>query len=103
MGITMPTMPLGVPLHTWPVTACGGMSIGKKGALAATEVLTRMALDLLTDEELRAAARSDFARRRGDYAYTSPLPPDQLHPIDLPDWLITDGSAEAMGALEQSS
>jgi aminobenzoyl-glutamate utilization protein B len=103
MGITMPTMPLGVPLHTWPVTACGGMSIGIKGALAATEVLTRMALDLLTDAELRANARADLIRRRADYAYISPLPPDQRHPIDLPAWLITDGSAEAMGALERNT
>lgn len=102
MGVAMPTMPLGVTLHTWPVTACGGMSIGIKGALAATDVLTRMALDLLTDAELRAAARADLVRRRGDYAYISPLPPDQRHPIDLPDWLITDGSAEAMGALERN-
>ena len=53
-----------------------------------------MALDLLTDAELRAAARADLDRRRGDYAYVSPLPPDQRHPIDLPEWLVTDGSAE---------
>jgi aminobenzoyl-glutamate utilization protein B len=101
MGIAMPTMPLGVSLHTWAVTACGGMSIGVKGAVAATDVLTRMARDLLTDDELRADARADLDRRRGDYRYVSPLPPEQRHPIDLPDWLIADGSAEAMGALER--
>jgi aminobenzoyl-glutamate utilization protein B len=99
MGIGMPTMPLGVPLHTWPVTACAGMSIGSKAALAATDVLTRMALDLLTDDELRAEARADLDRRRGDYRYVSPLPPEQRRPINLPEWLITDGSAEAMGTL----
>jgi aminobenzoyl-glutamate utilization protein B len=103
MGITMPTMPLGVPLHTWPVTACAGMSIGLKGAQAATEVLTRMALDLLTDDELRADAYADLERRRGRYRYVSPLPPEQRHPIDLPDWLITDGSAEAIRTLEHAS
>jgi len=99
MGFAMPTMPLGVSLHTWAVTACGGMSIGVKGALAATEVLTRMALDLLTDEELRAAARADLDRRRGDYRYVSPLPPEQRHPIDLPEWVLADGSAEALDGL----
>jgi aminobenzoyl-glutamate utilization protein B len=103
MGIAMPTMPLGVALHTWAVTACGGMSIGAKGAVAAMDVLTRMALDLLTDEELRAAARADLERRRGDYAYVSPLPPEQRRPIDLPDWLVTDGSAEAIGDLARRS
>jgi aminobenzoyl-glutamate utilization protein B len=99
MGIAMPTMPLGVALHTWAVTACGGMSVGVKGAVAAMDVLTRMALDLLTDEELRADARADLERRRGDYTYVSPLPPEQRHPIDLPEWLVTDGSAEAIGDL----
>jgi aminobenzoyl-glutamate utilization protein B len=102
MGIGMPTFPLGVSLHTWAVTACGGMSIGVKGALAATDVLARMALDLLADDQLRVEARADFEHRRGDYRYVSPLSPDQRHPIDLPDWLVTDGSAEAMGALEQT-
>jgi aminobenzoyl-glutamate utilization protein B len=102
MGIAMPTMPLGVPLHTWPVTACGGMSIGVKGALAATDVISRMALDLLTDAELVKQARADLDRRRGDYRYLSPLPPDQLHPIELPEWLVNDGSAEAIGTLEHA-
>jgi aminobenzoyl-glutamate utilization protein B len=99
MGFAMPTMPLGVPLHTWAVTACGGMSIGLKGALAATDVLTRMARDLLVDADLVAAARADLDRRRGSYRYVSPLPPEQRHPIDLPDWVVADGSAEALGAL----
>jgi len=103
MGIAMPTMPLGVALHTWAVTACGGMSIGVKGATAAMEVLTRMALDLITDDGLRAAARADLDRRRGDYRYVSPLPPEQRRPIDLPEWLIADGSAEAMGTLDRRS
>jgi aminobenzoyl-glutamate utilization protein B len=30
-----PTYPLGLNLHTWAVTACGGTSIGDKGTLAA--------------------------------------------------------------------
>jgi aminobenzoyl-glutamate utilization protein B len=100
MGITMPTMPLGVPLHTWPVTACAGMSIGLKGAQTATAVLARTATDLLTDDQLRADAHDDLDRRRGEYRYVSPLPPEQRRPIDLPDWLIADGSAESIGALE---
>src|SRR5829696_8614346 len=62
-GVVMPTMPLGITLHTWPVTACGGMSIGFGSAVAATEVLARTALDVLTDAGLRTDARSDFERR----------------------------------------
>jgi len=83
MGIVMPTMPLGVALHTWPVTACGGMSIGARGAVAASEILARTALDLLTDAELRAAAREDFVRRTAGRPYRSLLSPEQTQPDAL--------------------
>lgn len=68
-----PSFPLGVGLHTWPVTACGGMSIGTKAALGAAEVHVRLGLDLLTNADLRAAARADFDARRAGQEYVSPL------------------------------
>jgi aminobenzoyl-glutamate utilization protein B len=68
-----PSFPLGVGLHTWPVTACGGMSIGTKSALGAATILTRLAQDLMTDEVLRNAARADFDTRRAGRTYVSPL------------------------------
>jgi aminobenzoyl-glutamate utilization protein B len=92
MGIAFPTMPLGVSLHSWPVTACGGMSIGRAAARAAARVLARTALDVLTDADLRAAARSDFARRTEGFTYVSPLPPTQAHPVGLPTGVTTDGT-----------
>ena len=33
MGIVVPTAPVGVSMHTWAVTACGGTSIGVNGAI----------------------------------------------------------------------
>ncbi len=80
MGVVMPTVPLGVSMHTWAVTACGGMSIGLKGAHAATDVLTRTALDILSDADLRTAARADFERRTEGVEYVSPLPEGQPSP-----------------------
>ena len=68
-----PSFPLGIGLHTWPVTACGGMSIGAKAAIGAATILTRLAQDLLTDDELRSAVRADFDARRAGQAYVSPL------------------------------
>jgi aminobenzoyl-glutamate utilization protein B len=101
MGIGMITMPADISLHTWPVTACGGMSIGQKGAMAAARVLALTAVDLMTDEELRSAAQADFARRTEGFTYTSPLPAAQKQPIGLPDWLNNDGSVETMEAIER--
>jgi aminobenzoyl-glutamate utilization protein B len=80
MGVVMPTVPHGVSMHTWAVTACGGMSIGLKAALAATDVLTRTALDVFADAELRAAARADFERRTEGVEYVSPIPEGQAGP-----------------------
>jgi aminobenzoyl-glutamate utilization protein B len=99
MGIAMPTVPLNVTLHTWPVTACGGTTIGTKAAAAAAEVLALTALDVLTDSELRAAARADFEERTAGFTYVSPIPESQTHPTGLPDWLVNQGSVEAIGAM----
>lgn len=100
MGIGVPTMPLDISLHTWPVTACGGMSIGLRGTLAAAEVLALTALDVLTDADLREAARADFNRRTASFTYVSPLSPQQIRPLGMPEWMNTDGSTEAMADME---
>jgi aminobenzoyl-glutamate utilization protein B len=101
MGVVMPTVPLNVALHTWPVTACGGMSIGLNGTVAATKVLAITALDVLTNEGLRKAARADFEKRTEGFTYVSPLSPEQKRPLGLPEWMDIDGSTEAVGGLEK--
>ena len=83
-----PSFPLRIGLHTWPVTACGGMSIGTKSAIGAATILTRLAQDLMTDDELRSAARADFDARRAGKTYISPLaesdPTGRHHPSGRP-------------------
>jgi aminobenzoyl-glutamate utilization protein B len=68
-----PSLPLGVSLHTWPVTACSGMSIGDKASLATAKILAGAGHDLLTNPELLAAAKADLIRRRNGTEYVSPL------------------------------
>jgi aminobenzoyl-glutamate utilization protein B len=83
VGCGMPTLPLGVPVHTWAATACHGMSIGLKGALQVARVLAWTGIDILTDAELRQAARADFERRVSGQPYISPLPPAMKRPLGL--------------------
>jgi aminobenzoyl-glutamate utilization protein B len=90
MGCGMPTMPIEVNVHTWAATACHGMSIGLKGAIQAARVLTWTGIDIMTDAELRQAARADFERRVGGQPYVSPLSPEMKHPLGLPTWLTED-------------
>ncbi|HJT57103.1 MAG TPA: peptidase dimerization domain-containing protein, partial [Ktedonobacteraceae bacterium] len=87
MGCGMPTMPLGVAVHTWAATACHGMSIGLKGALQAARALALTGLDVMTDAELRGAARADFERRVSGHPYVSPLPPELKRPVGIPEWV----------------
>ena len=89
----MPTLPLGVGLHTWPVTACGGMSIGLKGTIVAAAVMTATGYDLLTDAKLRESARADFERRRGDIKYVSAISDKQNGAAGLGS-MLKDGSDE---------
>lgn len=100
MGCGMPTMPLGVAVHTWAATACHGMSIGLKGALQAARVLAWTGIDIMTDAELRKAARADFERRVSERPYVSPLSPEMKHPLELPEWLT--GDALQNGAQQES-
>lgn len=89
------TMPIGVGLHTWPVTACGGTTIGDKGSVYSAIVMAGVGYDLMTDAKLRAAARADFDRRKAGRKYVSPLVETRLRPDGIPQHLLLrDGSQE---------
>jgi aminobenzoyl-glutamate utilization protein B len=87
MGYGMPTMPLGVSVHTWAATACHGMSIGLKGAIQAARALAWTGINILTDADLRQAARADFERRIQGQLYVSPLSEEMKQPLELPEWV----------------
>lgn len=89
-----PTIPLGTSLHTWAVTACGGMSIGEKGAIGAAKIMAGLGYDIMTDAELRSAAKADLNRRRGDFTFVSALPAEQERPIGIPDFLLRTAQDE---------
>jgi aminobenzoyl-glutamate utilization protein B len=91
-----PTFPLGISLHTWPVTAAGGMSIGDKASLASAQIMTAAGYELMTNAKLRKAARDDFQARKGNTIYVSPIPADRTAPLDLPDFLTQNALSEYM-------
>ncbi|MBX9774463.1 MAG: amidohydrolase [Xanthobacteraceae bacterium] len=94
-----PTVPLGIGLHTWPVTACGGMSIGDKSSLVTAQILAAMGFDLMNDRALLDAAKADLKKRRGDKPFVSPLPPARTHPLGLPPFLRRQGTDEVFGGV----
>ncbi len=90
MGCGMPTVPLKIGLHTWAATACHGTSIGLKGAVHAARVLAATGVDILSDGDLRKAARADFERRTHGKPYASPLGPEMERPLEIPDWVLQE-------------
>ncbi len=92
MGITIPTVPRGVGLHTWMATASNGTSIASKGAVTASKVLALTGIDLLTDADLRAEAKADLEKRTEGYSYKSPIPDFIKEPSGLPDEMRQFGS-----------
>jgi aminobenzoyl-glutamate utilization protein B len=94
-----PTLPLGIGLHSWPVTACAGMSIGDKASLDTARILAGAGYDVMTDPELRAAARADFQKRRGDQPFVSPIPASRRQPLGLPEFLRRPGADELLAGL----
>ena len=74
IGMVAPTAPLDAPWHSWAVVACGGMSIGHKGMIYASEALALTMVDLFENEPLRADIRKEFLERKGGQVYKSMLP-----------------------------
>jgi len=78
---TVPTVDLrtatwvpGTPAHSWQAVAAGGMSIGRKGMIAAAKTLAMTAIDLFQNEKVIAEAKAEFDKRRGtDFKYKALL------------------------------
>jgi aminobenzoyl-glutamate utilization protein B len=73
------------PGHSWQNVACIGSSIGEKGLLYASSVLSITALDLLELPQLVAAAREEFQQRMKERKYFSFIPEGQPPPRNIRD------------------
>jgi aminobenzoyl-glutamate utilization protein B len=81
-GFSTATWVPGTPAHSWQAVAAGGMSIGFKGMQNAAKVLALTAIELYEKPQHIAAAKAEFAERRGkDFEYRS-LVGDRKPPLD---------------------
>ncbi|MBO9490308.1 amidohydrolase [Endozoicomonas sp. G2_1] len=72
----------GTSSHSWQSAAAAGMSIGFKGAHNASKVMALMAIELYQNAQLRADAKAEFERRRGDNFKYVPLLGDRQPPLE---------------------
>jgi len=65
---------LGVPGHSWGITATGGMSIGHKGMLHAAKVMAITAAELIDNPDAVSAAKAEHKERLGEHVYRAAIP-----------------------------
>ena len=63
----------GTPGHSWQATACGGMSIGRKGMMVAAKTMALTAAAIHNDPQILVAARQEFDQKREGFAYKTRL------------------------------
>lgn len=72
LGVT--TAPKDTPWHSWAVVACGGMSIGHKGMLYASNAMAMTMLDLFNDPQLVNKIKEEYKERKGQEVYKAIIP-----------------------------
>jgi len=80
LHVSVTTAPEDTPWHSWPVVACGGMSIGHKGMVHAAKVLAAAMIDLFEDSSLRDSIRAEFSEQTKGQVY-KPYIPDGPPPV----------------------
>jgi aminobenzoyl-glutamate utilization protein B len=68
------TAPAKTSWHSWPVVACGGMSIGHKGMTYAAKALALTMVDLFENEQMLKDIRAEFLLRKGNAVYKAYIP-----------------------------
>jgi aminobenzoyl-glutamate utilization protein B len=80
VSLVVTTAPSQTPWHSWPVVACGGMSIGHKGLVYAAKSLAITMIDLFENEKLRQDIKAEFIQKKGNHIY-KPYIPDGPPPV----------------------
>ncbi|MBK8503335.1 MAG: amidohydrolase [Saprospiraceae bacterium] len=74
ISLLVTTAPTGTPWHSWPVVACGGMSIGHKGLVYAAKAMALTMVDLYQDDQILKDMRTEFLEKKGNYQYKAMIP-----------------------------
>ncbi|HLI50855.1 MAG TPA: M20 family metallopeptidase [Thermomicrobiaceae bacterium] len=72
--VTTTCWALGIPGHSWGITATGGMSIGHKGMLHAAKTMGLTASEIYSDPELLAKAKAEHQELMKNREYKVAVP-----------------------------
>jgi len=74
INLSVTTAPKDTPWHSWAVVACGGMSIGHKGMLYASNAMAMTMLDLFENQKLIDKIKTEYVERKGNEVYKAIIP-----------------------------
>ena len=74
---------LGAPGHSWAFVACAGSSIAHKSLVFAAKTMVGVAIELLTNEELRARAKQEHLERLNGRTYKTAIPDGVKVPLRI--------------------
>lgn len=74
INLSVTTAPKDTPWHSWAVVACGGMSIGHKGMIYASNALAMTMVDLYENPDYVEEVKKEYVERKGDYEYKAMIP-----------------------------
>ncbi len=74
---------IGTPGHSWQLVAQGKLPAAHKGLSLAAKAMAGVAVDVLTDPALLAAAKADFEAFRKDNPFQNPITPEVALPLDM--------------------
>ena len=78
-----PTVAIGTPFHTWQVVAQGKAPAAHKAMVQVAKAMVATGAAVLTDPDLRAAAKADLAERTRRTPYVSPIPDSVMPPLNM--------------------
>ncbi len=82
VGFDTAMCPMGVPGHTWAMTASAGSEAGLDAAVYAARIIATFGSELLVNSELIATAKRDFAASMAGRSFRSAIPDGQ--PVPAP-------------------
>lgn len=82
-GFTVAAMGHGLPMHSWPVVAATGTSIGTKALVVAAKVIAATAVDLYTDPAALKRVKADFRAIREPLVWQTAIPDGQMAPVKV--------------------
>jgi aminobenzoyl-glutamate utilization protein B len=72
-------------------------------SIATAKIMAGIGHDLMTNADVRKAEKADLLRRRGDYKYVSPIPPEIKQPPGVPAYLIKGVGDEILSEVKSDT